>query len=767
MKRTKLFLTFLLFAGFSSLVQAQTGINYQGLARRASGAPVAEQNIKIKLSIRDASVSGTVVYTETRSTATNKFGLFNLVIGSTGAASQNGTLAGVNWASGAKFLQVELDPDGGNNFVDMGTTQLQAVPYALFASAATPGGTAAGDLSGTYPNPAVAKLQGKAVSATAPTANQILKYNGTAWAPANEGGLSLGAVASSATANAASITNGVLSLAPADATNAGIVTTGTQNFAGAKTFTNDLVVNSVKIGLGVGNNDQNTAIGNGALGTGTGTRNTAVGYGSLRNYSGTSFDNNTSVGYWNFPSLTTGQQNTSIGAEAMLALQTGNANTAIGAQTLLNTTGNNNTAIGYRAGETLVAGNNNTLLGFGANLGSPNLNNATAIGASATVTTDNTIQLGNSAINDVKTTGKLTTGAVTYPNTDGASGQALITNGSGTASWLSPGGDLSGTYSNPAVAKIQGKAVSATAPTANQILKFDGTAWAPANEGSLSVGAVAATPTTNAASITNGVLNLAPADATNAGIVTTGTQTFAGDKTFSSGLTVTTKPFLPTKLTANQISALTTVEEGMVVYNTTQQKLQVYAKQEGTDPINETFVGTYTNGADYIFQSFVSPVSGTVTSIELYTADLSNGSMGGGPFGAYISLKMGKTDAEAQMNMSSGTWFSGMGMSSQLTSAPQWVTVTLSTPLSVVGGGSYGFRVNASSLCSGGMMGMSGHVLAVNNSYPNGSAYFDNTPGASSCGSNIINGDDLLFKVHITPNAGSINAPSLNWINLH
>jgi hypothetical protein len=470
MKGTKLFLTFLLFAGFSSLVQAQTGINYQGLARRASGAPVAEQNIKLKLSIRDVSVSGTVVYTETRNTATNKFGLFNVVIGSSGAASQNGTLAGVNWAMGAKFLQVELDPDGGNNFVDMGTTQLQAVPYALFASAAAPGGTAAGDLSGTYPNPAVAKIQGKAVSATAPTTNQILKYNGTAWAPANEGSLSVGAVASAAT--------------------------------------------------------------------------------------------------------------------------------------------------------------------------------------------------------------------------------------------------------------------------------------------------------TNAASITNGVLSLAPADATNAGIVTTGTQTFAGDKTFSSGLTVTTKPFLPTKLSSSEISALTTVEEGMVVYNTTQQKLQVYARQEGSDPINETFVGSYTNGADFIFQSFVSPVSGTVTSIELYTADLSNSGMGMG-FG-YLDLYIGKTHAETMTNSATqGTWFSGMGNSTQLSSTPQWVTITLGAPFSVIGGGSYGFRVNASSLCSFMGMGSAGHVLAVNNSYPNGSAYFDNTPGASSCGSNILNGDDLLFRVHVTPNAGSNNAPSLGWINLH
>ena len=222
-------LALLVLLALCSTAQAQTGINYQGLARRTSGAPVAEQNIKLKLSIRDASVSGTVVYTETRSTATNKFGLFNVVIGSTGAASQTGTLAGVNWATGAKFLQVELDPDGGNNFVDMGTTQLQAVPYALYAND-------------------VAKIQGNAVSTTAPTTNQILKYNGTAWTPANEGGLSVGAVAASANANAASITTGVLSLAPANATNPGIVTTGAQTFAGNKTFQNNVIVNQLTSG---------------------------------------------------------------------------------------------------------------------------------------------------------------------------------------------------------------------------------------------------------------------------------------------------------------------------------------------------------------------------------------------------------------------------------------------------------------------------------------------------------------------------------------
>ncbi len=111
-----------------------SGINYQAVARDSYGKELASADIDVRFSVISQNPLGTIVYQELHSDViTSKYGVFSLIVGKgvqTGGIY--GNLAEVQWADSYHYLKVEVKFE--NSFIDMGTMQFLAVPYALFAS---------------------------------------------------------------------------------------------------------------------------------------------------------------------------------------------------------------------------------------------------------------------------------------------------------------------------------------------------------------------------------------------------------------------------------------------------------------------------------------------------------------------------------------------------------------------------------------------------------------------------------------------------------
>lgn len=143
--------------------QAPQKFNYQGIARDLDGNPLANHILGLKLSILSTSDAIVSEYQETQVVKTNEFGLYTLQIGN--GIALNGELAFVKWESGNKYLNVAIDPNGGADYQDAGTTQLLSVPYALYAERS--GNTKNGTRSGTVNSSA---------THTAADANYLTKF---------------------------------------------------------------------------------------------------------------------------------------------------------------------------------------------------------------------------------------------------------------------------------------------------------------------------------------------------------------------------------------------------------------------------------------------------------------------------------------------------------------------------------------------------------------------------------------------------------------
>jgi hypothetical protein len=183
------------------------------------------------------------------------------------------------------------------------------------------------------------------------------------------------AIAGTSNANGATISGTAITLTPADATNGGILTAGTQTIGGAKTFSNtttfnsDITVKGLTVGRGgngVNVTNANTTFGISALSSsstsGSGA-NTAIGNNVLT--SNTSGSKNTGLGYFALNANVTGTENTAVGYYALTANNSSSSeNTAIGSNAMFsNTSGIDNTAVGSKSLYKNSTGRQNSILG--------------------------------------------------------------------------------------------------------------------------------------------------------------------------------------------------------------------------------------------------------------------------------------------------------------------------------------------------------------------------------------------------------------------
>jgi hypothetical protein len=129
MRKTLLaFLSVILFLTVYS--QTPEKFNYQGILRNTSGEMIKNTSVTVRISLLQGSTTGIVQYSENHTVTTNNYGQFSVNIG--GGTVLTGVFATINWLQ-PMFLKTEVANPAGGTFVDMGTTQLISVPYALYA----------------------------------------------------------------------------------------------------------------------------------------------------------------------------------------------------------------------------------------------------------------------------------------------------------------------------------------------------------------------------------------------------------------------------------------------------------------------------------------------------------------------------------------------------------------------------------------------------------------------------------------------------------
>lgn len=126
-----IFSIILTLAAFS---QAPNSFKYQSMIRKSDGTALANQIVKVKISILKSNISGVSVFSEVHSTTSNAFGIVNINIGE--GTQKSGSISTIDWAVDSYFVKIEMDETGGENYTLSSISQLLSVPYALNANSA-------------------------------------------------------------------------------------------------------------------------------------------------------------------------------------------------------------------------------------------------------------------------------------------------------------------------------------------------------------------------------------------------------------------------------------------------------------------------------------------------------------------------------------------------------------------------------------------------------------------------------------------------------
>lgn len=125
-------LTILLASTLCITAQPPQSFTYQAIVRNTDGTVIENTTIGMRISILESTATGIAVCVEEFAPTSNDYGLVSLEIGTDNPTD----FKAIDWSADDYFVKVEIDPAGGTSYVEMGTSQLLSVPYALHAAVA-------------------------------------------------------------------------------------------------------------------------------------------------------------------------------------------------------------------------------------------------------------------------------------------------------------------------------------------------------------------------------------------------------------------------------------------------------------------------------------------------------------------------------------------------------------------------------------------------------------------------------------------------------